>query len=110
MISLSLANKPRRPLLRGQAVCIALGREGRGSAVGVTVSVGRALFRCLVVNIAVVSRPVKGLVSSVGVIVRIREFTGHWLLVARDCCSTNKALWRASETELGSNWCSIFCS
>ncbi|KAG2286741.1 hypothetical protein Bca52824_046345 [Brassica carinata] len=110
MISLSLANKPRRPLLRGQAVCIALGREGRGSAAGVTVSVGRALFRCPVVDVAVVSRPVDVLVSSVGVVVHIREFPFHWLLVKRDCCSTNKALWRASETELGSNWCSMFCS
>ena len=84
----------------------ALGREGRASAAAATGSVVRAFERWPVEFVVAVV----DLESSAGVVLRGRLFPVHWLAPRRVCCSTSTALWRASATELGSNWCSMFCS
>lgn len=112
---LSAASKPRRPCV-GQTFwrwpCSphekhqrAFGREGRASAGSVSLLAGRVLYEAVAV-----SRVVADLLSSDRVVLRGREFSIHWFVLKRDCCSMSTACWRASETEQGSNWWSIVWS
>ena len=87
----------------------AFGRDGRGSA---TVAAGSPVWLLLrgPVDVVVESRPAADLVSSAIVVERVRKFPDHCVAPKRICCSTSNARCRASETEHGSNYWSMFWS